>query len=271
MIPQDFINGNSGLGIAAHEAVGLASGAFVGLGGEKEGERHDVFGGLDPLAGILEDGAGALGVGLCDAFGEDGAGDELVDADVVLPQLLGEYTDQHGESGFRRRIGRLAGPAAMAKTGAYGDDLSGPALLEVGYSRAGGVVGADEVDPHGVRPLLGAAALDVVAVVEVATRIDDDDIDSAELAGCSIKRVDDGVMVRDVGLYGDRSAAVALDVGDGAVDLGLCPGDTAYGGACVGKSGGDGLADSPSRAGDEGHLAGEGAVDGWHVGLLHSR
>ena len=112
-----------------------------------------------------------------------------------------------------------------------------------------------------------------MAVVEVAARVDDDDIDAAELAGGAVsKRADDGIVVRDVGLDGDCGAAAALDVGDGLVDLGLCPGDTAYGGAYAD------IADMAmalpiplTRAGDEGHLAGECAVDGWHVGLLHSR
>ena len=84
-----------------------------------------------------------------------------------------------------------------------------------------------------------------MAVVEVAARVDDDDIDAAELAGGGIESADDGIVVRDVGLDGDCGAAAALDVGDGLVDLGLCPGDTAYGGAYAGIAGGDGLADSP--------------------------
>ena len=36
--------------IAPHEAVRLAGGALVGLGGEEEGEGHDILWGLDPLA-----------------------------------------------------------------------------------------------------------------------------------------------------------------------------------------------------------------------------
>ena len=145
--------------------------------------------------------------------------------------------------------------------------LPAPRSLRWGIAAAGRVVGADEVDLHGVRPLLGATALDVVAVVEVAARVDDDDIDAAELAGGGIESADDGIVVRDVGLDGDCGAAVALDVGDGVVDIGTGPGDAAYGSAAGGIANCDGLADSPARACDEGHFARELAVDGWHQGL----
>ena len=73
--------------VAPHEAVRLPGGALVGLSSKKKGEGHDVFRGLDSLAAFQEDRAGLSGVRLSDAFGENRAGDELVDADIVLPQF----------------------------------------------------------------------------------------------------------------------------------------------------------------------------------------
>ena len=60
--------------IAPHEAVGLPGGALVGLSSEKEGEGHDVFWGLYPLAVVLEDRTGVLCIRLGDEIGEDWAG-----------------------------------------------------------------------------------------------------------------------------------------------------------------------------------------------------
>ena len=60
--------------IAPHEAVGLPGGALVGLSGENEGERHNVFRHFDPLAVVLEYRSGVLCIRLGDEIGEDWAG-----------------------------------------------------------------------------------------------------------------------------------------------------------------------------------------------------
>lgn len=134
----------AGSRIASHETVGLAGRASVGLSGEKEGERHDVLGALDPFASFLEDRAGPLGL-LSDALGENRARDQLVHADIVLPELQGEHADEHGEPGLGRSVRRLARPTVTPQTRSCGYDLPCAPRLEVRYRRPRRVVGAYEV------------------------------------------------------------------------------------------------------------------------------
>ena len=61
-ITGQFKDSNFASHIAPHQAVCLAGWAFFGLSGKKQGEGHDVFRGLDPLAVFLEDRARLLGI-----------------------------------------------------------------------------------------------------------------------------------------------------------------------------------------------------------------
>ena len=116
-------------------------------------------------------------------------------------------------------------------------------------------------------PLFQTAAVDVGAVVEIAAGVDNDDVDSPELAGGGVERSDDRFVVRDVRSNGGRVPAVPLNFVHRAGEVGLAPCDAANPRAGGRVAGGDRLSDSPACAGDYGHFAGQFAVCGHQIFL----
>ena len=183
------------------------------------------------------------------------AGDQFVDADLVLPDLLRQHTGQHPKTGLGAGVGRIAA-TAMAHPRPDHDDLAGAPLLEIRHGRSSAIVGRDQIGFQRQPPHC-RIALCHRASIRVDAGVDDDNIDAAKVVRALPEQLLNGSLLRNIGGNSQPVAALRCNLLNGCVDLTLCPRGTNHRCTRSPIRQGNRTTNAPSRSGDDGDFAGQ--------------
>ncbi|MCU1224366.1 MAG: hypothetical protein JWQ42_2459 [Edaphobacter sp.] len=201
-------------------------------------------------------------------FGEDGSGEDGVDADVGGAELMRERSSHGDNGGLGHVVDGEAGGGDEPGDGAHVDDGARACRL---HSRGDGLRGEElvpEIHGHALVPVLGGDFGEAVAVV--AGCVVDEDLRGAEDSGD----------LSDGRLEGGDVGEIAVDVQRGVgnarrevVDEGECrligEIEKGYTGALEGEDLYGGGSDALCASADEDHFSGEARVAGEDRGRGH--